>query len=76
MCLNFSSKGEGISLLEAILSIWFCYGKVECGRGYKAKFKIYDRSYLKENIESKNIKATDEERLDEEIDKDINNSYS
>ena len=46
------------------------------GKGYKAKFKIYDRSYLKENIESKNIKATDEERLDEEIDKDINNSYS
>ena len=45
-------------------------------KGYVAEFKIYDKSHLKEHMDSKTQPISEEERLDEEIDEDINNSYN
>ena len=43
-------------------------------KGYVAEFKIYDNSYLQEHMNSKQQVISEEERLDEKIDKDINDS--
>ena len=43
-------------------------------KGYVAEFKIYDNSYLQEHINSKQQVISEEEGLDEKIDKDINDS--
>jgi hypothetical protein len=40
-------------------------------KGYVAEFKIYNKSYLQEHMESKTQTMLEEEILDEEIDRDI-----